>query len=216
MLRDAELGPEHAVRAREPDLAIAVRSGHGQGDAFRRHDPTLVGLRPTPPGCASPGEVHGDADAAACVQRHAVTAGRARDRPRSRHGDARLGASLETGNRRCVTRFAGMTTVGSPSRTSLGCDIREVRMPLAEHDRHEVDRDLVDESGGERLPRDGAGGDADRLVTGDLLRARDRGLDAVRDEVGVAGRRRTPSPSAPRGSARRTARPSDARPSSRR
>ena len=59
---------------------------------------------------------------------------------------------------------AGMTTVGSPSRTSAGVDIREVAVPAAQHDRHEIDRDLVDQPGRERLPGDRAGGDADRSV----------------------------------------------------
>ena len=40
-LGDPELGPEHAVRARQPDLAVSVRSGDGQGDALRRHAQTL-------------------------------------------------------------------------------------------------------------------------------------------------------------------------------
>ena len=52
VLGDAELGPEHAVRAREPDLAVAVGSGHGQGDALRRH--ASASPRPGRPASVTP------------------------------------------------------------------------------------------------------------------------------------------------------------------
>ena len=42
VLGDAEVGPQHAVRARQPDLAIPVGSGHGQSDALARHGSTLL------------------------------------------------------------------------------------------------------------------------------------------------------------------------------
>jgi hypothetical protein len=52
----------------------------------------------------------------------------------------------------------------------------------AQQDGHEVDRDLVEQSGLETLPRNIRAADAHTLIPGDLLRFRDGALDAIGDD----------------------------------
>jgi len=52
----------------------------------------------------------------------------------------------------------------------------------AQQDGHQVDRDLVAQSGLETLPRHIRAADAHAFIPGDLLRFRDGALDAIGDE----------------------------------
>src|SRR5699024_829430 len=66
----------------------------------------------------------------------------------------------------------------------LAVDRTEVALARTEHDGYDVHAYLVDQTCGEQLATDIAGGNLDQAVTGQLLCSGHRGLDAVDEVVG--------------------------------
>ena len=81
----------------------------------------------------------------------------------------------------CVTAGEATTSTGSSAGIA---DAVEQPLARAEHDRDDVQVQLVEQAGGEVLvDRARAAGDRDVLVAGGRARLLERGLDPVGDEV---------------------------------